>query len=118
MINQSVVPYFDKAMRVMCDRNCGKAWGINARPRVQLSDDPDDFAYLADDELDDAPVDPGTREGDVAKPLTPDDFIGVARLQRSNLQSAVETRSHHLTKKPAVHVPPRWHVATHSQPAL
>lgn len=73
-MNQSVVPYFGRAMRVICDRNCNKAWGINSRPSIHLSDDPDDYAFLADGELGDAPVDPGTYEGGQAKPLTPDDF--------------------------------------------
>jgi hypothetical protein len=31
--------------------------------------DPDDFAWLSDDELGDAPVDPGTYEGGHAKPV-------------------------------------------------
>lgn len=41
---------------------------------MQLSADEDDYAYLADDELDDAPTDPGTYEGADAKPLSPDEF--------------------------------------------
>jgi hypothetical protein len=53
---------------VACDAKCDKAWGINNRPRVQLSDDEDDYEFLADDELGAAPVDPGTYEGGHAKP--------------------------------------------------
>lgn len=53
-----------------CDAKCSKAWGRNARPRVSLSeDDPDDYAFLADHELGDAPADPGTTEGGHGKPL-------------------------------------------------
>jgi hypothetical protein len=51
-----------------CDGLCRKAWGINTRPEVRLSDEPDDTAYLADGELGDAPDDPGTYEGRDAKP--------------------------------------------------
>lgn len=51
-----------------CDGHCTKAWGNNGRPRVQLSDDIDDYAYLADDEIGEAPKDPGTYEGGHAKP--------------------------------------------------
>lgn len=40
---------------VSCDRHCSKAWGINGRPRRALSDDPDDYVWLGDDELDLAP---------------------------------------------------------------
>lgn len=72
--NETIVPYFGQPMAVACDRKCSKAWGINNRPKVQLSDDPDDYAFLADDELGEAPVDPGTTEGGVGKPLTSDEF--------------------------------------------
>ena len=48
---------------LVCDGKCFKAWGIQSRPKVQLSDDPDDFYYLPDGELPEAPEDPGTYEG-------------------------------------------------------
>jgi hypothetical protein len=51
-----------------CDARCDKAWGINGRPRVDLSENPDDYAYLTDDELGTAPADPGTYEGGDGKP--------------------------------------------------
>lgn len=73
-INNDVVPYFGQPMRVTCDRKCNKAWGMNNRPRIQLSYKEDDYAFLADDELGEAPVDPGTYEGQHAKPLSPDEF--------------------------------------------
>lgn len=73
-VSMREVTYCGQPMFVDCDRNCAKAWGINVRPRAQLSDDPDDYAFLADNELGDAPIDPGTYEGDHAKPLTPDAF--------------------------------------------
>ena len=66
--NDAVILYLEQKMRVACDGKCHKAWGINSRPRVKLSDDPDDFAWLADDELEEAPADPGTCEGGDAKP--------------------------------------------------
>jgi hypothetical protein len=55
-----------------CDGNCRKAWGLNNRPRLQLSEDPDDYAYLSDGETDEAPAFPGTREGGCRKPRNPD----------------------------------------------
>jgi hypothetical protein len=51
-----------------CDGKCNKAWGINQRPKVWLSTDIDDSVELADDELGEAPVDPGTYEGGCGKP--------------------------------------------------
>ena len=67
MIVKRIV-FFGQPATHACDGKCGKAWGINTRPRVQMSDDVDDYAYLADGELGDAPADPGTYEGDHAKP--------------------------------------------------
>lgn len=75
MINDAVIVFFGQPARVVCDRRCNKAWGINDRPRIEFDDnDPDDYAYLADDELGEAPDDPGTAEGGDDKPDSPDDF--------------------------------------------
>ena len=63
------VKWFDHPVALACDGKCHKAWGINNRPSNQLSDDIDDTEYLSDDELDVAPVDPGTYEGDCGKPM-------------------------------------------------
>src|ERR1700730_7993167 len=42
--------YFRHEMVLVCDARCDKAWGINGRPRVELSaTDEDDYAFLADD---------------------------------------------------------------------
>jgi len=73
-INETTIIFFGQQAKVKCDRNCKKAWGINNRPRKQLSDDPDDYVYLPDSELGIAPEDPGTYEGGIAKPSTPDEF--------------------------------------------
>lgn len=54
---------------------CHKAWGINNRPKEQLSDDDDDYAFLADSELGEAPEDPGTYEGGHAKPTRAEDRL-------------------------------------------
>ena len=72
--NDAVVKYCDQPMRVTCDRKCNKAWGINTRQRIRLSEDESDWAYVADHELGNAPADPGTYEGGVAKPSSPDEF--------------------------------------------
>lgn len=71
---EATIPFFNEPMKVCCDGNCRKAWGINNRPKVQLSADVDDFAWLADDELGNAPADPGTYEGGDAKPHGPSSF--------------------------------------------
>ena len=68
MITKSI-EWFGRACTFACDRNCGKAWGINSRPKVELDpSNPDDYAFLADDELETAPEDPGWYEGGHAKP--------------------------------------------------
>jgi len=74
MQNDATIIYFGQPARVNCDRQCNKAWGRNNRPTIQLSDDEDDFAYLADSELGEAPDDPGTYEGDEGKPTSADQF--------------------------------------------
>lgn len=67
--------FFGKPCILVCDANCAKAWGINNRPEIQLSDDEDDHVWLADHELGEAPVDPGTAEGDETKPTRPEDRL-------------------------------------------
>lgn len=76
MITLRITSFGQQATHV-CDGKCNKAWGINNRPSVQISADEDDFAYLADDELGEAPEDPGIYEGGDAKPIGakgPDDI--------------------------------------------
>jgi hypothetical protein len=72
--NEAIIQYFGQPCKIACDRNCAKAWGLNNRPKERLSSNPDDFAFLADSELGEAPADPGTYEGGHAKPLSPDGF--------------------------------------------
>ena len=51
------------AVVFFCDGNCRKAWGVCQRPRD------DDDRFLTDSEIPgDAPVDPGTYEGESGKP--------------------------------------------------
>lgn len=64
--------YFGQPIIIVCDCRCEKAWGISNRPQLQLSDDENDSAYLADGELGEAPTHPGTWEGGEVKPLTPE----------------------------------------------
>jgi hypothetical protein len=69
------ITYLYQEVTLACDARCTKAWGINNRPRVRLSEDPDDYAFLSDDELDVAPEDPGTYEGRDAKPQIPSERL-------------------------------------------
>jgi hypothetical protein len=66
---EATIQYFYTTVNVRCDGKCQKAWGINNRPKKQLSGDEDDYEFLADAELPVAPKDPGTYEGGSAKPL-------------------------------------------------
>lgn len=94
----SIITYFGKQVKVACDGNCKKAWGISSRPRVyeEIPDkvfgiqsnsdeannvypdkediDFDNYGMLSDSELQDAPIDPKTYEGNHAKPLTVKQF--------------------------------------------
>jgi len=68
------ITYFGQPVIVSCDGNCAKAWGISSRPHERLGDDEDDIVYLADDELGEAPADPGTYEGSDGKPESVAEF--------------------------------------------
>lgn len=65
---EKVIQYYGQSAKVACDEKCNKAWGINNRPKNQLSNDDDDYEFLADSELGEAPEDPGTYEGGHGKP--------------------------------------------------
>ena len=67
MIETQIV-YFGKEVALRCDGKCHKAFGIQNRPELKLSDDEDDTVDLADDEVGTAPEDPGTYECGHAKP--------------------------------------------------
>ena len=67
MIKKDII-YFGGAFVLFCDEKCNKAWGICSRENVQISDDEDDVEWLTDDELGEAPEDPGTYDGGHAKP--------------------------------------------------
>lgn len=72
MIHRKQILWFDRHVTLACDGQCGKAWGINSRPKVEFDpDEPDDVAWLADSELGDAPEQPGTWEGGHGKPSGP-----------------------------------------------
>lgn len=64
---QTDIRFFGGPATVSCDGRCDKAWGMSQRPKVQLSDNEDDFVFVRDSLLGTAPVDPGTYEGDCAK---------------------------------------------------
>ena len=68
---EKLITFCGQQAKVACDGRCDKAWGLNTRPRVLLDDgsNPDDFAYLSDDEAGIAPMDPGTYEHDSGKPV-------------------------------------------------
>lgn len=71
---QATIVYFGKKVIVCCDGNCKKAWGVNSRPRIPLSDIEDDYWALPDNQLGEAPADPGTYEDGHAKPLDASHF--------------------------------------------
>ncbi len=66
---EKIITFCGQQAKVVCDEKCHKAWGIQDRPKIQLSEDPDDYAYLADDELPEAPVFTGNETGDEDKPV-------------------------------------------------
>lgn len=63
----SCIIYFEPHA-LLCDGQCDKAWGAGDRAIVQLSDDENDYEYLSDNELEQAPENPGSFEGWDYKP--------------------------------------------------
>lgn len=60
--------YFGFPVTFTCDMNCAKAFGTHDRPRIDFDEqDDDDWAFLADDEVGEAPY-PETDEGGHFKP--------------------------------------------------
>ena len=64
----SEIQFFGQKAILACDAQCHKAFGINARQTSPNSLDEDDFEYLADDELGEAPKVTGNTEGGHDKP--------------------------------------------------
>lgn len=54
MISKHII-WFERPAVLACDGRCDKAFGINGRPRTQLTSDPDDYIYRSDDEIGLAP---------------------------------------------------------------
>jgi len=72
------ITYYGKPATIGCDEKCNKAWGTTQRPRSYfLNEDtnPDDFEYLADQELGEAPIDPESYTGGQAKPKTEEEKL-------------------------------------------
>lgn len=67
VLQRSIVAYGQR-LTLACDGRCDKAWGSSSRPRKMFSDDPDDYVFEADQDLGEAPIDPGTTEGFQGKP--------------------------------------------------
>lgn len=64
LLLQKEIVYHGERCVLVCDGRCDKAWGIQARPRYRfVSDDadPDDYVYLGDEHVGEAPP-PGKTE--------------------------------------------------------
>jgi hypothetical protein len=68
MLKQTI-KFCGKDVNVSCDGKCNKAWGISKRPTND-----DDTEWLSDDELGEAPKDPGTYECNDRKPSNSSHF--------------------------------------------
>jgi hypothetical protein len=91
-MHTKTIQWMGRALVLACDGNCGKAWGISQRPKVELSADPDDVAWLADSELGEAPASPGTWEGGFTKPRDPAGMNKwcARECERSDMASALD----------------------------
>lgn len=91
---KKTITYYGKEAIAFCDGKCDKAWGINRRPFIQLDENnEDDIAFLADNELDIAPVNPGTYEGGEGKPLSKEDALNRWCVRECERCSVLKTHS-------------------------
>lgn len=70
MIIKEIKAYGDTVF-IGCDAKCEKAFGLNGRPAVQLSENENDYAFLSDSEVGIAPTSGKTaivEEGSDTKP--------------------------------------------------
>jgi hypothetical protein len=68
-----LITAYGKQVILACDANCAKAFGISRRPKIEY-EDPDDYTFLADSEVPDAPA-PLCWEGPDGKPETPEERL-------------------------------------------
>lgn len=93
-IHAKQILWFDRHVTLACDGLCNKAWGICNRPKVDFDpDEPDDFAFLADHELGEAPTCTGVWEGGHGKPDGPHQMNKwcARECERSGIFEASET---------------------------
>jgi hypothetical protein len=87
------IKYLGKDLVLICDEKCEKAFGINNRPKIQLSDDEDDYEWLSDNELKEAPMDTGICEGGQSKPINKNEVLNkwcCRECERSRLVNDLE----------------------------
>jgi len=88
---QKEIIFAGKKCSVACDGKCSKAWGINLRPRKYFDEDsPDDYVWLSDDELGDAPDNPESYKDGQGKPQCRKDRLNkwcVRECERSQLET-------------------------------
>ena len=92
MIKKDII-YFGEPCVLFCDEKCNKAWELNSREKVQVSDDEDDYEFLTDDKLGEAPEDPHLYEDGHAKPCCDNEKLNkwcCRECERSKIVSASE----------------------------
>lgn len=110
MIQRDII-YFGQSIVVACDEKCNKAWGMNSRPKEYFDNNEDDYAYLSDDELGDAPINPGTYEGFemTGKPQTKEERLNkwcvreCERSYRGELPVVLDDFSKRIYNMPSLH---------------
>ena len=94
-MKKSIITFCGLTAKVICDEKCEKAWGLNSRPKIEHSEDPDDYTFLSDKELEVAPKDPGTYEGGDGKPRTTEEHHNrwcVRECERSEMSKPFQWR--------------------------
>lgn len=80
------IVFMGKPVVLACDGKCSKAWGLSNRPS-------DAIRYYCDEELGDAPADPGTYEGDQGKPRNDSEKLNkwcARECERSTMEDSLD----------------------------
>jgi len=110
---QKNITYCGQRIIVACDEKCNKAWGMNSRPKEYFDENnEDDYTYLSDDELGEAPIDPGTYEGFemAGKPETKEERLNkwcvreCERSYRGELPIELKDFSKRIYNIPSLHI--------------
>lgn len=105
---------FGRNLMIACDAKCEKAFGLNGRPSIQLSNDEDDICWLADDEVGVAPESGKTFIKSEGFEMKPHPDFPEDRLNKWCFRECERCKSAEIGEKLEI---PDWSVRRYNQPS-